>query len=131
MRPTAKSRHFSPCHRLRLSRIAVFAVFAALLVLGMLFHEMWRDEIQAWLIVRDSHSVADLFRNLRYEGHPALWYVLLAPFSLFSTQPEWMQVLQGAVALSSVWLILWRMRAASACWRTCTSFMRWLEWRPP
>ncbi len=89
-------------------RIAVFAVYAVLLIVGILFHEMWRDEVQAWLIVRESHSFADLIRNLRYEGHPALWYVLLSPFSLLGRQPEWMQVLQAAVALSTVWLILWR-----------------------
>ena len=33
-------------------------------------HEMWRDEIQAWLLARDSASVFELFAHLKYEGHP-------------------------------------------------------------
>src|SRR5215469_18650132 len=45
----------------------------------LLHHEMWRDEIQDWLLARDSNSVPRLFANLKYEGHPGLWYLLLMP----------------------------------------------------
>lgn len=32
-------------------------------------HEMWRDEIQAWLIARDSPSLIELFKTVkRYDG---------------------------------------------------------------
>ncbi len=45
------------------------------------FHEPWLDECQAWLIARDC-SVVELFgERLHYEGHPALWFMLLMPFA--------------------------------------------------
>jgi hypothetical protein len=69
---------------------------------------MWRDEIQAWLIVRDSHGLADLLHNLRYEGHPALWYLLLMPFTAFGRQPYLMQLAQGIVATATLAIIVWR-----------------------
>jgi hypothetical protein len=42
-----------------------------------LHHELWRDELQSWLVARDSHSLIELYRNCRFEGHPILWYFLL------------------------------------------------------
>jgi hypothetical protein len=40
-------------------------------------HELWRDEVRALNIAAGSGSIADLFHNLRNEGHPPLWYLLL------------------------------------------------------
>ncbi len=34
--------------------------FVSLALIGILNHEMWRDELQAWLIARDSLSISDL-----------------------------------------------------------------------
>ena len=42
-------------------------------------HEMWRDEINVWLMGRDL-SIAELFREIKYQGHPCLWYLLIMPF---------------------------------------------------
>ena len=46
----------------------------------MLTHEAWRDEAQAWLISRDL-SPLEMIKQMSYEGHPILWYFILAPFS--------------------------------------------------
>ncbi len=46
----------------------------------MLTHEAWRDEAQAWLISRDLSPI-EMIRQMSYEGHPVLWYFILAPFS--------------------------------------------------
>lgn len=54
----------------------VLAATAAALV-----HEPWRDETHAWLVARDSGGPIELLRNLRYTGHPVLWYVLLWPLT--------------------------------------------------
>ena len=37
---------------------------------AILHHAMWRDELNVWLIVRDSQSLFELFHNIHYEGHP-------------------------------------------------------------
>ncbi len=68
------------------------------------FHEMWRDELQAWLIARDSNTIRDLFAAIRYEGHPAIWYLLLFGVTRITHQPEAMQLLHLAIAAGAVFL---------------------------
>ncbi len=69
---------------------------------------MWRDELQAWLIARDSPTISALLQNLRYEGHPALWYLLLMPLTRLSRNPEIMQGLNLAIAAATVAIVMWR-----------------------
>ncbi len=86
--------------------------FIALLVLaflsfgfiGIVNHEMWLDELQAWVIARDSSSVIDLFKNLRYEGHPALWHIGLYLISRFTHDPFFMQVFHLLLATISIYI---------------------------
>ena len=64
---------------LRLSEngYAIFISFIFLLSGAILAwnHEMWRDEIQAWLIARDCKPPIELIKVLKnYEGHPGLWH---------------------------------------------------------
>ena len=64
----------------RIACIAIFAVYAVLTLIGALRHEIWFDEAQAWTIARDN-NIAGIFNQLRYEGHPPLWYFILYVFS--------------------------------------------------
>jgi hypothetical protein len=57
------------------------AGFMALSILGMLHHEPWRDEAQAWFIARDCPDIASVIRITGYEGHPALWHLILMPLA--------------------------------------------------
>ena len=92
-------------------------LFAILLALVTARHEMWRDELLAWLVVRDNLSLFDLFHVIRYEGHPALWYLVLYIPSHISWNPASMQVINYLFAVSEAWLILsarklhWSVRA--------------------
>jgi hypothetical protein len=43
----------------------------------MLHHEPWADEAEAWLLARDLGWFKLVFSELRYEGHPGLWYTIL------------------------------------------------------
>jgi len=83
---------------------AVTFAFLAVAGLGILRHEMWRDEMQAWMLAADSRSPAELLHNMRYEGHPALWHLLVFAISRFTRRPEAMQLLHLLVAAASVWL---------------------------
>ncbi len=67
-------------------------VFFCFGLIGIFNHEMWLDELQAWLIARDASSVADLFKNLEYEGHPGLWHLCLFLISRFTYAPVSMQI---------------------------------------
>jgi hypothetical protein len=68
-------------------------------------HEMWRDELQAWLLARDSQSVFALFANLKYEYHQALWYLLLFPLTRLFAMPEAMQYLNVALATAAIYIM--------------------------
>jgi hypothetical protein len=80
-------------------------------------HAMGGDEMQAWLIARDSNSLADLFHHMRYEGHPALWQLILYVPAHISWNPISMQVINYVFAVAEAWLILsarklhWSIRA--------------------
>jgi len=82
---------------------------------------MWRDELQAWLIVRDSHSAGQLLHALHYEGHPLLWYLILYIPAHVSWNPVWMQVINGLFALGTAWLLLFARRLPLAV-RTLLAF---------
>jgi hypothetical protein len=84
------------------------AVFAAVVGIAMWRHELWRDELQAWLIARDSTTPANLLHNIQYEGHPALWYLVLLPLSKIGRTPGLMQAAQLAIATATVALVAWR-----------------------
>ena len=73
----------------------------------ILHHVFWRDELQAYLIVRDSPGLGGLFASLHYEGHPSLWYLLLAVTDAILHRPAALAAAQVAIALSAaaiVWL---------------------------
>jgi hypothetical protein len=79
----------------------VFFLLGAILLFN---HEMWRDEINPWLLARDSTSVPNLFANVKYEGHPALWYLLLMALTRVSHSPTAMQALHLLIATSTVYV---------------------------
>lgn len=86
--------------------LLAWLAFAVLLAFAIFRHRMWSDELQAFLIARDSNSLAELFRNLKHEGHPALWHLLLMIPSHISWNPLGMQILNYLLALAEAWLIL-------------------------
>lgn len=85
---------------------AIALLFALVCGLGMGQHELWRDEMQIWMLVRDSRSLLELFQNLRYEtGHPFLWYLSLYGFSRLTRSPLAMQGLHLVIATAAVYLL--------------------------
>jgi hypothetical protein len=53
-------------------------VFVGLTSLLALNHEMWRDEVRAFSVAINATSIPALLDALRVEGHPSLWYLVLA-----------------------------------------------------
>jgi hypothetical protein len=76
--------------RLTLLVSAVFLVVGAFVIAH---HELWRDEVQAWLLARDSSSAIDLFSRQKYEGHPALRQLLLMPLTRALSRPSGQHIL--------------------------------------
>jgi hypothetical protein len=67
--------------------------YAAWVIVVALHHEAWFDEMQAWLLARDSSLSMLVGHYARYEGTPALWHVLL-----------WVAVRAG-LPFSAIWTI--------------------------
>ena len=90
------------------TRYALGLTFLFLVVGGytLSHHEMWRDEIQAWLIVRDSASVFELFAHLKYEGHPGLWHLYLMPLTRITHSPVIMKVFHLLITVVTVYLFV-------------------------
>jgi hypothetical protein len=87
---------------------------------GILHHELWLDEAHHWLLARDSHSLVDLFRYTRYEGHPILWNILLYGITQFTVNPFWMQFLHISIATTAVFVFL---KKAPFSWKFKTLFI--------
>ena len=86
------------------TNILVLLFFISLSYITLLHHEMWRDELQAWLIATGSASLGDLFQNIKYEWHPALWYLSLYLLSRLSCEPTVMQVFHILLATAGIYL---------------------------
>jgi hypothetical protein len=84
--------------------IIITLVFFLIALTGILHHEMWRDEHQSWLVARDAHSVPELFKNMRYEGNPALWQLLLYFITIFTHNPVYMQYLHLLIACGFIFV---------------------------
>ncbi|MDZ8104089.1 MAG: hypothetical protein RM338_00470 [Nostoc sp. DedQUE12a] len=82
----------------------IIIIFSALGLIGILNHSMWRDELNPWLIVRDSESLGDLIENIRYEGHPVLWYFSLLILRKIVDNPLIMQIFHWGITVVSVTL---------------------------
>lgn len=86
--------------------LGVTLLFFAVSGFTAVHHEMWRDEIQAWLLARDSASVFELFASLKYEGHPGLWHIFLMPFTRLTASPVVMQAFHLLIAGGTVYLFV-------------------------
>ena len=93
----------------RVNRFNLILLLAFFLIatLGIVNHEMWRDELQAWLIAKDSLSIPELLENLKYEGHPALWYLCLRLLSKLTDNPLIIQLFQLIIATIVVFIFIY------------------------
>ncbi len=68
-------------------------------------HESWLDEAQAWLIARDA-NIPEMFRQIRFEGHPMLWFLFLMPFAKLSFPYEYIGLISLSVVSIAVFLVV-------------------------
>ena len=86
----------------------ILLVYAGFIAIGLYHHEMWRDELQAWNIVLKSESISDLVFNIRYEGHPVLWFLILWPFSKFTNSPYSIQIINFCLSVLTAYLVIFK-----------------------
>lgn len=85
--------------------ILLLISFCFVSIILMLHHELWRDEAQAWCLVRDL-NIVQAFNAARLEGHPFLWYLILFPFAKTGCSVCVMQIISFIFVLAaSVYLV--------------------------
>ena len=58
-------------------RLALFAVWLAIVLILAWHHAFWRDEVRAYSIALQGDDVVGMLKALHGEGHPAVWYLML------------------------------------------------------
>lgn len=97
---------------------AAILIVAILGLIGALNHSMWRDEMNVWLIARDSPSWAVFVENIHYDrAHPGLWHLLVAALYHLFGHPVAMQIFHWLLAMGSL-LLVWRY----------SPFTQWQKW---
>lgn len=91
--------------------IIAFAAYIILLSAIAAFHEPWFDEAQAWQIAKCASFYDMLFTVPHYEGHPPLWYFLLAPFAKTGMPYEFSLSLVNIIfSAAAMWILMFRTK---------------------
>jgi|GEM_PF-610023 len=99
--------------------LLITAAYALLTLIFVAHHEIWRDEAQVWLIIKNT-SFSGLFSQLSVEGHPCLFYLLLYPFVKSGLSIVSMQIICWFSMVCSVFL-LWQFSPFSIFTNTVIS----------
>ncbi|MDE6732033.1 MAG: hypothetical protein K2J77_04070 [Oscillospiraceae bacterium] len=87
---------------------ALFAAYSLLTLLGALNHEVWLDEAQAWVILRDA-PLSEIPHILKVEGHPYLWYIILYPFVKLGFPVDYVSLISWAFMAAGAWVLLFKV----------------------
>ena len=97
-----------PLFRPSPAELILWLVFAAVTLVAVCYHEPWRDEAQAYLVVRDN-SLAGLILHMKFESQFLVWYLLTWPFvRLFGMPIFGINLLHWALSCSTAYLIVRR-----------------------
>lgn len=83
----------------RILSVLLLLAYVAVIAVQLSTHDIWRDEAQAWLIARASGDLSELRANLRFEGHPPLWHLVIWPAARLSANVELMKLVTFLVAV--------------------------------
>lgn len=86
-----------------------FFIYVILIGYSLNIHEQWRDEAQAWLLVRDL-SLVDLLSILRTEGHPPVWYMIIMPFAKMGAPYFVQNVIAVVIMAAATYLLLFKTK---------------------
>jgi len=92
--------------RRRLPDLTVWSLHLLIAIIVTLRHEMWRDELQAWAIARESTWPWDVVANTRFEGHPPTWHLLLWLGTHITSDPWMAHLISLACMATAAWLVL-------------------------
>ncbi|MGB4092095.1 MAG: hypothetical protein WBK46_09185, partial [Ruminococcus flavefaciens] len=84
-------------------------IYTVGIVIIGLFHEVWFDEAQAWQIARCASLKEMIFEISHYEGHPPLWYLILAVFAKNGAPPVFtLKAVNTVISAASIAVLLYK-----------------------
>lgn len=84
-----------------------FAVYVTFNIVLLCFHAPWRDEANVWLMARDL-SPLQLLKEIKYQGHPCLWYFLVMPFAKLGLPFRTIGMISTIVMTVAAGIYLWK-----------------------
>ncbi len=97
-----------PLFRPTPAELILWLAFAALTLAAVCYHEPWRDEAQAYVVVRDN-TLAGLILHMKFESQFLLWYLFTWPFVRLLGVPIFgINLFHWALSCSTAYLIVRR-----------------------
>jgi hypothetical protein len=100
-------RRYTGCHR-RAIALAMFVAWLAVVSFLSYTHLVWRDEVKARSIALQGDTAWAMVTQLRWEGHPAVWYLLLRAAHILVPRPEIMLLVSLIVVATAVLILVLR-----------------------
>lgn len=73
----------------------------------LVLHEPWRDEANVWLMAREL-SPFGLLHEIKYQGHPCLWYFLVMPFAKIGLPFRVIGMISYTIMAVTAGIFLWK-----------------------
>jgi hypothetical protein len=86
--------------------LAMFVAWLCVVSFLSWTHLVWRDEVKVLSIAIKSDSVFAMLKELRWEGHPSVWYLLLRAAHTLIARPEVLLLVSLAVAAAAVLVLV-------------------------
>lgn len=94
--------------KLLIVKISALLVYSAVILVGVVNHEYWYDESQAWNIARDN-DISGIFAMMNREGHPPLWHLILHIFTSLGCSWRALGLVSWAVSTITAGLIIFSL----------------------
>ena len=87
----------------------LFALYTVLTLMEVFCHEPWQDELHTWVLAREL-NVFQIIYWMRYDGHFALWHLILHPFAASGFPLVTLNLVAWALCIVGTWLFFFRTR---------------------
>ena len=89
-------------------KFIILILWFCLVLLMVWHHAFWRDEVRALSLVKQSDSILSMIGGLHWEGHPALWYLMLRAAYFVFGEPWVLPMMSVMVGTAAVLLLVLR-----------------------
>ena len=87
-------------------------------LLFLIRHEPYRDESNVWLMAKNLSPI-ELIREIHYQGHPCLWYLLVMPFAKIGLPYRTIEILSFLIMLFAAVLFIHKAKLIGLAKITC------------